>query len=68
MFLRTSEFLWQEGHTAHASHEEALEEVLRILDIYADVAEDVMAMPVIKGLKTSVRSSSAPCKASPSKQ
>jgi prolyl-tRNA synthetase len=53
MFLRTTEFLWQEGHTAHASHEEALEEVLRILDVYADVAENVMAMPVIKGIKTS---------------
>ncbi len=53
MFLRTSEFLWQEGHTAHSSHEEAVEEVLRILDIYAEVAENVMAMPVIKGLKTS---------------
>src|ERR1700760_3902166 len=52
MFLRTSEFLWQEGHTAHSSHEEAVEEVLRILDIYADVAENIMAMPVIKGLKT----------------
>ncbi len=52
MFLRTSEFLWQEGHTAHSSHEEAQEEVLRILDIYADVAESVMAMPVIKGMKT----------------
>lgn len=52
MFLRTTEFLWQEGHTAHSNHEEALEEVLRILDIYAEVAEDVMAMPVIKGVKT----------------
>lgn len=52
MFLRTTEFLWQEGHTAHASHEEAMEEVLRILDIYAEVAESVMAMPVIKGVKT----------------
>src|SRR5438445_150709 len=52
MFLRTTEFLWQEGHTAHSSHEEALEEVLRILDIYAEVAEDVMAMPVIKGAKS----------------
>ncbi|HVW87131.1 MAG TPA: proline--tRNA ligase, partial [Bryobacteraceae bacterium] len=52
MFLRTTEFLWQEGHTAHASHEEALEEVLRILDIYAEVAEDIMAMPVIKGVKS----------------
>jgi prolyl-tRNA synthetase len=52
MFLRTTEFLWQEGHTAHSSHEEALEEVFRILDIYAEVAEEVMAMPVIKGAKT----------------
>lgn len=52
MFLRTTEFLWQEGHTAHATHGEALEETLRILDIYGDVAENVMAMPVIKGVKT----------------
>ena len=52
MFLRTTEFLWQEGHTAHATHEEALEEVLCILDIYAEVAENVAAMPVIKGMKT----------------
>jgi prolyl-tRNA synthetase len=53
MFLRTTEFLWQEGHTAHATHEEALAETLRILDLYADVAENIMAMPVIKGAKTS---------------
>ena len=52
MFLRTTEFLWQEGHTAHSNHREALEEVFRILDVYAEVAEDVMAMPVIKGAKT----------------
>ena len=52
MFLRTTEFLWQEGHTAHATHEEAEAEVLRMLDVYAEVAENVMAMPVIKGLKT----------------
>src|SRR5689334_9850598 len=52
MFLRTTEFLWQEGHTAHATHEEAREEVLRMLDVYADVAENVMAMPVVKGVKT----------------
>src|SRR5579862_6235761 len=52
LFLRTTEFLWQEGHTAHSTHEEALEEVLRMLNVYADVAENVMAMPVIKGLKT----------------
>jgi len=52
MFLRTTEFLWQEGHTAHSTHAEALEEVLRILDLYAEVAQDVMAVPVIKGVKT----------------
>jgi prolyl-tRNA synthetase len=52
MFLRTTEFLWQEGHTAHATHEQAVEEVLRILDIYAEVAENIMAMPVIKGAKS----------------
>jgi prolyl-tRNA synthetase len=52
MFLRTTEFLWQEGHTAHSNHDEAVEEVLRILDVYADVAENIMAMPVIKGVKT----------------
>jgi prolyl-tRNA synthetase len=52
LFLRTTEFLWQEGHTAHSNHDEAMEEVLRMLDVYADVAENVMAMPVIKGRKT----------------
>ena len=52
MFLRTTEFLWQEGHTAHSNHDEAVQEVLRMLDVYAEVAEDVMAMPVIKGMKT----------------
>jgi prolyl-tRNA synthetase len=52
MFLRTTEFLWQEGHTAHATHEEAQEEVIRMLNVYADVAENVMAMPVIRGVKT----------------
>jgi prolyl-tRNA synthetase len=52
MFLRTTEFLWQEGHTAHSNHDEAVQEVLRMLDVYAHVAENVMAMPVIKGLKT----------------
>ena len=53
MFLRTTEFLWQEGHTAHSSHQEAQEEVLRMLGVYADVAESIMAMPVIQGQKTS---------------
>lgn len=52
MFLRTAEFLWQEGHTAHSNHDEAVEEVRRMLDVYADVAENVMAMPVIKGIKS----------------
>jgi prolyl-tRNA synthetase len=52
LFLRTSEFLWQEGHTAHATHEEALEEVHRMLGVYADFAENVMAMPVLRGQKT----------------
>lgn len=51
-FLRTAEFLWQEGHTAHATQQEAVEETLRMLDVYADFAENFMAMPVIKGVKT----------------
>lgn len=53
LFLRTAEFLWQEGHTVHASREEAVEETMRILDLYATFAEELMAMPVIKGEKTS---------------
>ena len=52
LFLRTTEFLWQEGHTAHATREEAVEETLKILDIYADVSENVCAVPVIKGRKS----------------
>jgi prolyl-tRNA synthetase len=52
LFLRTTEFLWQEGHTAHATEPEAHEEALRMLDVYADVAENVMAIPVIRGEKT----------------
>ena len=52
MFLRTSEFLWQEGHTAHASHDDAVDETLRMLDVYAEFAEGHMAMPVIRGRKT----------------
>ncbi|MBF0224907.1 MAG: proline--tRNA ligase [Desulfobacterales bacterium] len=52
IFLRTSEFLWQEGHTAHATKEEAIERTKMMLDVYAKVAEDYMAMPVIKGIKT----------------
>ncbi|HEY7680031.1 MAG TPA: proline--tRNA ligase, partial [Terriglobia bacterium] len=52
LFLRTTEFLWQEGHTAHATEPEAHEETLRMLDVYADVVENVMAIPVIRGEKT----------------
>lgn len=51
LFLRTSEFLWQEGHTAHATKEEAVAETLMILDLYAKFAEEVLATPVVKGLK-----------------
>jgi len=52
LFLRTAEFLWQEGHTAHATSQEAIEETERMLDVYADFAENWMAVPVIKGKKT----------------
>jgi len=52
LFLRTAEFLWQEGHTAHATKEEAIEETEKILNIYADFAENWMAVPVIKGVKS----------------
>ena len=52
LFLRTSEFLWQEGHTAHATEREAREETLKILDIYKNVTEKVLAIPVLTGLKS----------------
>lgn len=52
LFLRTAEFLWQEGHTAHASKEEAIEEAEKMMHVYADFAERFMAMPVIKGTKS----------------
>ena len=52
MFLRTAEFLWQEGHTAHATKEEAMEEAVKMLNVYSDFAEKYMAVPVIKGVKT----------------
>jgi len=52
LFLRTAEFLWQEGHTAHASKEEAIEETVKMLDVYAEFVEEYMALPVIKGVKT----------------
>lgn len=52
LFLRTAEFLWQEGHTAHATREEALEEARKMLDVYAEFAEKYMAVPVVKGIKS----------------
>lgn len=52
LFLRTAEFLWQEGHTAHATREEAIEETARMLGVYATFAEDWMALPVLQGAKT----------------
>lgn len=52
LFLRTAEFLWQEGHTAHATREEALEESEKMMHVYAEFSENFMAIPVIKGLKT----------------
>ena len=52
LFLRTAEFLWQEGHTAHATKEEAIEETKKMLEVYADFAENWMAMPVVKGVKS----------------
>ncbi len=52
LFLRTTEFLWQEGHTAHATREEAVEETKKMLEVYATFAEEFMAMPVVRGVKT----------------
>lgn len=52
LFLRTSEFLWQEGHTAHATEKEAVDETLQMLEVYAEFAENFLAVPVIKGVKT----------------
>lgn len=52
LFLRTAEFLWQEGHTAHETEQEAQQETLRMLDVYADFAEEFLAIPVVKGAKT----------------
>lgn len=52
LFLRTAEFLWQEGHTAHATREEAIEETEKMLEVYADFVEGYMAVPVVKGFKT----------------
>jgi prolyl-tRNA synthetase len=52
LFLRTAEFLWQEGHTAHATKQEAMEETVQMLNVYSEFAESFMAIPVIKGIKT----------------
>ena len=52
LFLRTAEFLWQEGHTAHSTEQEALEEAMKMLDVYTDFAENFMAMPVLRGVKS----------------
>ncbi len=52
LFLRTAEFLWQEGHTAHATQEEAMEEAVKMLNVYSDFAEKYMALPVVKGIKS----------------
>jgi len=52
LFLRTAEFLWQEGHTAHATQQEAIEETLKMVNVYADFAQNFMALPVIKGHKS----------------
>jgi prolyl-tRNA synthetase len=52
LFLRTAEFLWQEGHTAHATRQEAIDETVQMLDVYAEFAEKWMALPVVKGVKT----------------
>src|SRR5690606_33928834 len=52
LFLRTAEFLWQEGHTAHATAEEAIAETEQMLNVYADFAKNWMAVPVVKGRKT----------------
>jgi prolyl-tRNA synthetase len=52
LFLRTAEFLWQEGHTAHSTRQEAIEEAERMLDVYAEFAETFLAIPVVKGVKT----------------
>jgi prolyl-tRNA synthetase len=51
-FLRTAEFLWQEGHTAHATQQEAMDEATRMLGVYRDFAREVLAIPVIPGVKS----------------
>ncbi|EIA27144.1 Prolyl-tRNA synthetase, partial [Candidatus Arthromitus sp. SFB-5] len=53
-FLRTTEFLWQEGHTAHENEDDAMREVLKMLDIYEELCKNILAIPVIKGKKTNI--------------
>ena len=60
LFLRTAEFLWQEGHTAHATDEEAQVETMQMLDVYADFAENWLAMPVIRARRPTANASPAP--------
>ena len=55
LFLRTTEFLWQEGHTAHANHDEAKEEVLRILELYGEFCQEILAMPVVRAIKAETK-------------
>ena len=68
LFLRTAEFLWQEGHTVHATAEEAQRETRQMLDVYAEFAEQQMAMPVIKGERLQPSDSQAPCRPSRSRE
>ena len=68
LFLRTAEFLWQEAHTFHATEQEAADEVATGLEAYRDVAEDWLAIPVVKGRKSETRSSPAPSTATRSRR
>jgi prolyl-tRNA synthetase len=68
MFLRTSEFLWQEGHTAHADRADAMKETLRALEMYRDFAENVLAMPVVAGKSPRTSVSPAPSRPIPSRR
>ena len=60
-FLRTTEFLWQEGHTLHATAEEAEEETLQMLEVYRSFSEEILAMPVVRAASPRARSSRGPC-------
>ncbi len=67
-FLRSREFLWQEGHTAHATHEDAQARTELMLNVYADFCEEVLAIPVIKGRKTDKEKLQAPRRPTPSRR